>query len=176
MSGAGEPLWLVRARDKIGLREISGRQHNQEIVDMARDARCQWIRDDETAWCSTFACAMLERSNVISPRNAAARSFATWGRDVFEDKKLARIPLGAIVVFSRPPNPNHGHVGFAVGFTAEGRIAVVGGNQGDSVSIAQFDVSRLITARWPLEHLDDVRLLRTIPLINSSGAVSANEA
>lgn len=174
MTAVGEPAWLIRARDKIGLREIAGPQHNREILDMAQDAYCGWIKDDETAWCSIFACAMLERSDVVSPRNASARSFQSWGEDC--GIEIPRIPLGAVVVYSRPPNPLQGHVGFAVGFRSDGAVMTLGGNQSNSVCIAAMDPNRLVAARWPREFAGDLRLLRTIPLVNASGALSTNEA
>lgn len=171
----GEPSWLVRARDAIGLKEIKGTQHEPEVLAMARDAHLGWIRDDETAWCAVFVCAMLERSRIVSPRNAAARSFQHWGTNMLDDG-VVRIPLGAIVVFDRPPNPYQGHVGFAVGFTANSDIVTLGGNQNDSVSITTISHKRLIAARWPIEYAGDLRLLHTIPLISNTGALSTNEA
>ena len=42
-----------------------------------------------------------------------------------------------------------GHVGFAVGKDTAGRLLVLGGNQGNAVSIAAFDVARAIGYRWP---------------------------
>jgi uncharacterized protein (TIGR02594 family) len=174
VSGVGEPAWLTRARDKIGLKEIAGPQHNREILDMAQDAYCGWIKDDETAWCSIFACAMLERSDVVSPRNPAARSFQAWGNDC--GLEIPRIPLGAIVVFSRPPNPAQGHVGFAVGFRKDGAVMTLAGNQKNSVCIEPVKGERLIAVRWPREFAGDLRLIRTIPLVDSTGALSTNEA
>jgi uncharacterized protein (TIGR02594 family) len=170
-----EPQWLIRARDKIGLKEIAGPQHEAEILKLATDALVPYIHDDETAWCSTFACAMLERSGIISPRSPAARSFLHWGIDCM-DLGDAQIPVGAIVVFSRPPSPIQGHVGFAVGITAEGNILTLGGNQSNSVSIAPIKGGRLIGARWPIEERADIKLLHRIPFVSSTKQLSTNEA
>jgi uncharacterized protein (TIGR02594 family) len=170
-----EPRWLIKARDKIGLKEIAGPQHEAEILKLATDAGVPWIHDDETAWCSTFACAMLERSGIISPRSASARSFLHWGIDCM-DLGDAQIPLGALVVFSRPPSAVQGHVGFALGITADGDIVTLGGNQSNSVSIAPIKGGRLIGARWPIEERADIRLLRRIPFVSTAKPVSTNEA
>ena len=90
--------------------------------------------------------------------------------------RLEDIPPGAVLVFDRPPNAWEGHVGFAVGWTSDGYLKVLGGNQRDSVSIADISVARLIDARWPVEFRDDLRLLRKLPLMSRIGAVSTNEA
>jgi uncharacterized protein (TIGR02594 family) len=171
-----DPIWLARARDFIGLQEIKGPQHNAEIVSWWRDSHLPWIRDDETAYCSAFVNAMLERSLITSPRAPNARSYTDWGMDVL-DLGREQIPLGAIVVYSRPPDPKHGHVGFACGITAEGNILTLGANQSDSVSISPFKTERLIAARWPNEErVKDLKLLRRIPFVSTSTPVSTREA
>jgi uncharacterized protein (TIGR02594 family) len=167
-------MWLARARDFVGLREIAGPLHDTKILQFARDAHVGWIRDDETAWCATFVCAMLERSLITSPRSASARSFENWGIDIMDHGH--GIPLGAIVVYDRPPNPAHGHVGFAVGIDADGNIHTLGGNQANSVSIAPFKPARHIATRWPSEYKQDLKLLRRIPFISTRKPVSTNEA
>jgi uncharacterized protein (TIGR02594 family) len=171
----GDPVWLARARDFVGLREIKGPQHNAEIVSWWRDSKLSGIQDDETPYCAAFVNAMLERSLITSTRKANARSYCSWGVDV-NDRGHGNIPLGAIVVYARPPNPDHGHVGFAVGITREGHILTLGANQSDSVSIAPFKAARLIAARWPLEEKTERRLLRVLPFIQTGTPVSTNEA
>lgn len=172
---SAEPLWLAGARDLVGLAEIHGPAHEPEILRLARDAHIDWIRDDETAWCGVLVCGCLERAGIRSTRSAAARSFEHYGVDVLGP--LAQIPLGAILVYSRPPDPAHGHVNFAVGYTRDGKIVGLGGNQGDRVSIAPFDTGRLIAARWPRgEALIDTALYQRIPLMNLSTPVSTRES
>lgn len=172
---SAEPMWLVRARDQIGQREIKGPVHNGEILSWWRDSHLAWIRDDETAYCAAFVNAMLERSDVVSPRRANARSYMEFGVDVLDLAPL--LPLGCIVVYSRPPDPAHGHVGFAVGTTAEGHIMTLGANQSDTVSIAPFKSDRLIAARWPRGEANaDTKLYRRIPFMSASTPVSARES
>ena len=172
-------MWLDRARDLVGLREIAGNLHEPKIMQLWRDARIAYDpKGDEDAWCSAFVGAMLERSMISTPRKPNARSYSTWGIDVL-DQGIERIPVGAVLVWSRPPNPSHGHVNFATGRTADGAIEAVGGNQGNSVSIAKFKEVKgreLIAARWPREERDSLRMLRDLPLIESTRALSANEA
>lgn len=168
-------MWLVRARDQIGQREIKGPVHNGEILSWWRDSHLPWIQDDETAYCAAFVNAMLERTSIVTPRRANARSYSEWGVDVLELKPL--LPLGCIVVYERQPNPAHGHVGFAVGVDAGGNILTLGANQRDSVSIAPFKPERLIAARWPSgEALADPKLYRRIPFVSGNSPVSTRES
>lgn len=169
-----EVPWLAIARESIGVKEIKGPQHAPEILAMWRYAKLGYT-DDETAWCCALVGASLERCYVNSSRKPNARSYQFWGDDVKANGAL-QIPLGAIVVYERPPNAWQGHVGFAVGRTEAGDIMTLGGNQSDAVNIKPFSYRRLIAARWPSEFAGDLRLLHYIPLMQSNGALSTNEA
>lgn len=169
-----EAPWLTIARDLIGLREIKGAAHEPEILSLWRDAGLPFS-DDETAWCAGFVGGVLKRAGIKPTGSAAARSYARWGVDCMANGN-ENIPLGAIVVFSRPPSEWSGHVGFAVGITEGGHIMTLGGNQGDRVSIAPFNESRLIAARWPSESTDDIRMLRVIPQITTNVPLSTRES
>jgi hypothetical protein len=50
-------------------------------------------------------------------------------------------------VFSR--DGGGGHIGIVMGQDAKGRLMVLGGNQGNKVSIAPFDRARVLGFRWP---------------------------
>lgn len=171
-----EPAWLTIARDLIGLREIKGAQHEPEILRLWRDAGLPFT-DDETAWCAGFVGGVLKRAGIKPSGSAAARSYSRWGIDVFEDRALVRIPLGSVLVFSRPPSETSGHVGFATGFTKDGRVMCLGGNQKDSVNIAPFEAERIVAARYPIECLDDLRIqYQTLALVTTNLNSSQNEA
>jgi hypothetical protein len=71
-----------------------------------------------------------------------ARSFMDWGQPVQQPQR------GDVAVFSRgDPNGPYGHVGLFEGIGPDGKIQVLGGNQGDSVSVAGFDPSSLLGFR-----------------------------
>ncbi len=169
-----EPRWLTIARDLIGLKEIRGSQHAPEILALWRDAGVPFS-DDETAWCAGFVGGCLVRGGAKSSGSAAARSYATWGVDCLTNG-TSQIPLGAVVVYSRPPSEWSGHVGFAVGITEGRSIMTLGGNQKDSVNIAPLSVDRLIAARWPANFADDLGMLRAIPITTSNLPLSQGEA
>lgn len=174
MSGVDEVPWLAIARGLIGLKEIKGAQHEPEILRLRADAGTG-ISNDEDAWCSDFVGGCMKRALCVPTKSPAARSWLHWGISV-KESELERIPPGAVLVFERPPNTWQGHVGFAVGYTADGYFKVLGGNQRDSVCIADIYCGRLLDARWPVEFRDDLRLLVKLPLLSRVGAASTNEA
>lgn len=136
------PQWYLNARADIGQHERPGRMHNPVIVKYFRDAGHPEIKDDETAWCAAFVGANLERCGVTSSKSLSARSYEKWGSE-------CEPRAGCVVVMWRGSKSGwEGHVGFYVGET-ETHVLVLGGNQGDSVSIAKFPKGRVLSYRWP---------------------------
>ena len=83
-----------------------------------------------------------EHAGVASTRSLMARSYLDWGQ-ALEDPHT-----GAVAVLSRGSDPSLGHVGFLVGLTASD-VVLLGGNQGDAVSVRAFPRARLVGLRWP---------------------------
>lgn len=158
-----EPEYLRLAREAIGLQEVVGQDHNAEILQYWRDIKRGGIKDDETPWCSAFVGAMLERAGIRSTRFESAKSYLTYGTEI---KQPA---YGCIVVFSRAGG---GHVGFVVGQDAQGNLLVLGGNQGNEVSIKAFPKARVTGYRIP----PGVTLPITAPLQIGSAPSSTSEA
>ncbi|HWK38875.1 MAG TPA: TIGR02594 family protein, partial [Hyphomicrobium sp.] len=92
--------------------------------------------------CAAFAGACLERAGFASTRSLMARSYLRWGEEIEGGR------FGAIAVLSRGSDPAAGHVGFLLGETAS-HLMLLGGNQGDAVSVAAYPKTRLIGLRWP---------------------------
>ena len=131
------------AKTFTGLQEIEGAEDEPKIVAMFADVGHAWVKDDETAWCAAFVGAMLERVGLPSTRALNARSYLKWGKPV----KLSQAHLGDLVVFSRgDPNGWQGHVAFYVSQNTT-TITVLGGNQGDKVSVSKYAKSRLLGVR-----------------------------
>jgi uncharacterized protein (TIGR02594 family) len=137
-----EARWLNEAWREFGQAERAGSSDNPRILALFRDAGHADIAHDETAWCAAFCGACLERAGIASTRSLMARSYLKWG------DKISAPRAGAIAVFSRGANSAEGHVGFWLGET-EDAVVVLGGNQGDSVSVARYAKSRLLGLRWP---------------------------
>ena len=91
-----------------------------------------------TAWCAAFVDATLRQSGGQGTGKLTARSYLDWGQEVTEPQR------GDIAVFSRgDPNGWQGHVGFFDGYNDDGSIRVLGGNQGNAVSITNYDANTL---------------------------------
>ncbi len=136
-----QPLWLANAWAELGQREVAGAGDNPHIRAFFRDAEGTAM-PDEVPWCAAFVGACLERARVASTRSLMARSYLRWGDALKQGR------FGAIAVFSRGGDPSTGHVGFLIGETGE-HIYLLGGNQGDAVTVAAMAKSRLLGLRWP---------------------------
>lgn len=161
---AGEPLWIVEARRHIGVREIPGKETAPVIAGWLRKLRAWWS-DDATPWCGVFAAMCLQEVGLPIPQHwYRARAYLDYGEHIFTPV------YGCIVVFARTGG---GHVGFVVGRNEHGALMVLGGNQGDRVSIAAFDPARVLGYRWP----DGVpRTGQPLPRYLGNYPLSQNEA
>ena len=135
-----EPRWLIEARRHLGVAEIPGPRHSPVIQSWLHKLRAWWV-DDETPWCGVFVAACMDTIGFKLPKFwMRAKAWAEWGT------RLTAPAPGCIVVFERPGG---GHVGFVVGRTAQGQLLVLGGNQGNRVSIMAFDPVRVLAYVWP---------------------------
>lgn len=139
-----EPGWLTLARAELGAVEGIGKSNNRTVVRYFADAGFAGIKDDETAWCAAFVGAELKRAGHKPSGSLAARSYEKWGVG------LAKPALGAIATKKRAGSSWQGHVGFVVGANDKS-IILLGGNQGNAVSIASFPRSEFTAFRWPAE-------------------------
>ncbi len=137
-----QPAWIDLALAEIGQRELGGAADNPRIVSFYRDVGHPEAAHDEVAWCAAFVGAALERSGIACTRSLLARSYLSWGEAVTMPK------FGAVAVFSRGSDPTAGHVAFYLDADTAS-IFVLGGNQGDAVSITAIERSRLLGFRWP---------------------------
>lgn len=134
---------LQVAINEFGIKEIKGPRHNQRIIKYAHDSKFTWINDDETAWCSTFMNWVALQAGLQNSESASARSWLNVG---FETQNPEP---GDVVVFWRENiNSKFGHVGIYLGYSKDqSRIYVLGGNQGDAVSISAYPTHRLLSFR-----------------------------
>ncbi len=162
------PYWLESARKAIGVTEVPGPKSNPEITGWAKRL-APWIRsfytNDGIAWCGLFCGAMLW--TYILPKNPlSALSWATWGYG------LPNPCLGAIMVFKRSGG---GHVAFYEG-EDDTHYHVLGGNQGDKVSVMRIEKSRCVAIRWPNGNGPQANAIGRVYLTASGAPISQNEA
>ena len=138
--------WLEIAFAELAdaVREVPGPASNPRILEYGAVTTLK-ATSDEVPWCSSFVCWVMEQAGFRSTRSAMARSWLRWSEGA--DLQLAR--MGAITILRRgEPGSNQGHVGFLLTARAN-KVALLGGNQGDSVSVEWFDADRVLGFRWP---------------------------
>ena len=160
------------AREHLGLKEVSGPEHNEKIVAFFHDVGHDWVKDDETAWCAAFLGAMLHRAGLPHTGKLNARSYMNYGVEV--DLKDAQ--PGDIVVFWRgSKNGWQGHVGFFVKETAQ-KIRVLGGNQTNMVNEADYGKDRLLGIRRIHGGRDNIAKSKTMQAVTAAGAATVASA
>ncbi len=138
----------------IGLDEVPGQDHNPAILAMLQ-LDMTWPEGDEVPWCSAFVnyCCWLLR--LPRSKSLMARSWLAVGQPI--DLADAR-PGFDIVIISRGDNPPPatvldapGHVGFysntLLGGAGNKSVHLLGGNQGNAVSVQGYDASRVLGVR-----------------------------
>lgn len=130
------------AQQYLGTREIPGSKHNSTIVGWLRRI-ATWINDDETAWCSAFINAMAEDAGFEKSGKLNARSWLDVGQKV----TAAEAKRGDVVILWRVSrNGWQGHVGFVQSINAS-TVSILGGNQGNAVTITKYPLSRVLGCR-----------------------------
>jgi uncharacterized protein (TIGR02594 family) len=165
-----DPQWLQVARLYVGLAEVPGAGNHPKISAWLQKLKAPF-RDDETPWCGTFVGGSLDEAGYPGIANPwGARNWLKYGVEI------DRPAYGCIVVFWRGSKSGwSGHVGFVVGVDALGNLMVLGGNQGNKVSIKPFPLERVLEHgyRWPGKWPYPGRFV--LPVLDSNGRVSTNE-
>ena len=121
---------------------VSGTADHGVLTQFLSKIGGQNIDPATTPWCAAWANSVLRASGYSGTGSAAARSFLNYGTATSEPQQ------GDIVVLSRGADPSKGHVGFYAGpGDTPGTIKILGGNQGNAVSIAQFPAANVLGFR-----------------------------
>jgi uncharacterized protein (TIGR02594 family) len=141
-----EPAWLTEARRNMGVQEVVGPRHNPTIMGWIAKMGARVlgisVTSDETAWCGTFVAWCMFKVGIEPPKIAVrAKEWASpkWGR-ILNDPRL-----GCVCVFDRKGG---GHVGFYIGEDRT-HLHILGGNQGNRVSITRIPKTSLVAMTWP---------------------------
>lgn len=132
-------LVLKIAASRLGTREQAGLKDNPWIVALLAAVGLR-NEHDETAWCSAFMNWVMRQAGLQGTGSAAARSWLAWG------VPLAVPVVGCVVVFKRDPNPAQGHVALFLADLGD-TLLVLGGNQGNAVSVAEYPKERMLGYR-----------------------------
>jgi len=158
------------------VRELAAVLGWHETRDHARLAA--WLRSDgktlgdpaQLPWCGDAMDTALARALPGEARPGDLGKNPYWALNWLWLGREVRPCYGAIAAFKRPSG---GHVGVLIGQTKT-QYQVLGGNQGDSVSIVLIAKDRCRGVRWPTSYANP-----NIPLpqVQAAGVpVSVNEA
>mgnify|MGYP001155596621 CR=1 FL=1 len=138
---------LALAFKELGVSEVAGPEHEARILQYAQESGFETINDDETPWCSIFINYCCKQLDLELTGKANARSWIHVGR------KRNNPQPGDVVVFWRESITSwKGHVAIFLGFSKNGKkVFCLGGNQGNSVSVAAYDAAKVLGFRQ-LEH------------------------
>lgn len=131
-----------------GTKEVAGVASNPLVLAMLK-LDGDWPQDDSVPWCSAFANFVAHLLRLPRSKALNARSWLKVGTPIpVGDAK----PGFDVVILNRqngPTNPDldgPGHVGFFGGIEGQ-NVIVLGGNQGDAVSLARFPVADILGVR-----------------------------
>lgn len=160
------PRHMLKAIELYGTEEVVGPKHNPVILGWAKELGLQGVYTaDEIPWCGLFMAVVMQRAQrpvVQSPLGAL-----NWNNFGVH----ASVPMfGDVLTFTRKGG---GHVGIYIA-EDDTTYHVLGGNQGNKVSIVRIAKSRLSQARRPAYNVqpDNVRVVKII----ANGEISTNEA
>lgn len=139
------------AQRYIGVKEVPGHLSNPTIIAMLQlDAG--WPQEDEVAWCSAFVNWFAWMLRLPRTKSLRARSWLQIGEGI-SDARLAEAGFDVVVLKrggGHQPGPEvleaTGHVGFFAGYDGN-KVLVLGGNQGNAVSVASFNALDVLGIR-----------------------------
>lgn len=159
------PRHLLKAVELYGVTESVGSANNPVIMGWAKEVGLGKVYTaDSIPWCGLYISVVMFRAGRPIVKDPLwALNWNNFGVKV-------NVPmLGDILTFTRKSG---GHVGLYIGHD-DTAYHVLGGNQGDKVSIARIAKSRLSQARRPAYNNQPTNI-RQITLANN-GILSTNE-
>lgn len=141
------PPWVDVAEAKLGQREVAGGRDNAFIVECLRRAGLPpEMLHDETPWCGAFAGYCMDEAGLRAPKGRAGA--ANWAKHPETMLALGRNNFrpGAVAVFHRVGGA---HVAFALAETKL-HVIILGGNQGNGVTVEARPKALLDTYLWPV--------------------------
>ena len=153
--------WIIEAKKHVGLREVKGIKHSPTIAAWLNELGAWWT-DDETAWCGVFIAICLKRAGLKRGLvNSRAKTYVKgdkagsgfypynwYGAGEYRiegGRKLDKPCYGCVAVKSRKGG---NHVAFVLARLPDGRLACIGGNQSNQVSIAAYKESDFDSFMW----------------------------
>ncbi len=131
------PPWVKTAYSQLGIKETTNNNDGQEVESYLKSAGL----DTGNPWCGAFVNWCF-KENDIDGINEPGRAL-NWSNF---GVGLNNPAYGSIATMKRKGG---GHVGFIVGLTNNGRVVLLGGNQGDKVQFMAVKKSKILHFRYP---------------------------
>lgn len=161
-----DPPRIIReAVALLGTKEKAGPGDNPTIIGWARELGISNYSADSIPWCGLFTAVVCARASWPPVHQPLwARNWANFGA------RTQEAALGDVLVFERGTG---GHVGFYIAEDDEA-FHVLGGNQGDAVSIVRIAKTRLLAARRPVWRAAQPASVKPYK-VAAGGTLSTNE-
>lgn len=164
------PAILAEGLKLYGIKEIPGPESNSVIIGWAKNLKnwiSSWYVNDDTPWCGLFIAELCRRAGLpVVKEPLRALAWGDWGRAV------PRPMLADLLGFKREGG---GHVGIYIGEDAAAYY-VLGGNQGNAVSITRILKNHLVFARRTAWGSAGQPACVKVIELKASGELSQNEA
>lgn len=159
--------WLLLARKDIGNAETLGPNDSPWLRKMWAGLSGSWLLGQP--WCGGAVAHWMRGAGVAYPKAYyRAKAWLDWGIP------LSAPAVGCVVVFDREGG---GHVGLVVGRSTGGNLLVLGGNQGNAVTVKPFALSRVLGYRWPMHtRIEPDEGMTRLPVYVAETALSEREA
>ena len=133
---------IHKALSQYGITEMQGSEmNNPEILKYFASIGQQWVKTDETAWCSAFMNWVAKETGHEYTKELNARSWLSVGEVIYKPQ------IGDVVILWRIAKSDwRGHVGLYIS-EDEYNIYILGGNQGNQVCIKPYPKLRLLGYR-----------------------------
>lgn len=163
---AQPPRMIAEALKLFGTIETPGTGNNPTIMAWAKeDGLAATYTADSVPWCGLFMATVAKRAGKPYPTSPLwALSWAKFGVEAGQPR------LGDVLTFTRNGG---GHVALYIG-EDQGAYHVLGGNQGDQVSITRIAKPRLYRVRRPAYNVMPASAQPIV--LAATGGLSANEA
>lgn len=160
------PKMLLELLKVYGTHEVPGSKDNPDILEWADELGLKnQYTHDSIPWCGlAIAIAAKRAGKPVVKDPLWAANWAKWGT------KVSVAMLGDVLVFSRPGG---NHVAIYVG-EDKTHYHILGGNQGDQISIVRIDKDRCIAIVRPPYTVQPPNVRRVY--LSDQGTVSTNEA
>ncbi len=133
---------LHKALEYYGLNELPGpAENNPVILQFFKEIGHQWVKNDETAWCSAFINYIATKCGYESSGKLNARSWLTVGWQVETPK-----PGDVVILWREARTSWKGHVGLFIRQDQD-LVYILGGNQSNQVNIKPYRKSRVLEYR-----------------------------